>query len=340
MPNYTPAEATKLILERASEPMTPFPYEMTVTGNLEFFGNTQLRELPANLTVRTLNVRNCTALTSLPSNLHCTQLIAEGTGLTSLPSDLQVAYRLDLQNCQALKRLPNGLKVGSLILNGCTALTELPLALEVCFLDLEGCDRLTEFPASVSISLGRLNVRNCSHLTSLPQFGLRIASLNLSGCNLLTALPEGIEISSWLDIARTQIDRLPESLRDVQLRWNGVPIDRRIAFAPETITVDEILAERNAELRRVLLERFGYDRFILQAQAEVLHTDTDPGGERRLLRVSMAGDEDLVCVAVICPSTANQYIIRVPPNMQTCHQAIAWTAGFDDPELYKPLVET
>jgi hypothetical protein len=29
---------------------------------------------------------------------------------------------------------------------------------------------------------------------------------------------------------------LPDSVLDVQLRWNGVPIDRRIAFAPKTIT--------------------------------------------------------------------------------------------------------
>lgn len=90
----------------------------------------------------------------------------------------------------------------------------------------------------------------------------------------------------------------------------------------------------------MLLERFGYDRFILQANVEVVDTDRDPGGERRLLRVSLEGDEDLVCVSVFCPSTGDRYIIRVPPNMQTCHQAVAWIAGFDDPNEYQPLVET
>jgi hypothetical protein len=26
--------------------------------------------------------------------------------------------------------------------------------------------------------------------------------------------------------------------------------------------------------------------------------------------------------------------------MKTCRQAVAWTAGFDDPDDYRPLVET
>lgn len=33
-------------------------------------------------------------------------------------------------------------------------------------------------------------------------------------------------------------------------------------------------------------------------------------------------------------------IADVPPFIKSCRQAIAWTAGFDDAELYRPLVET
>ncbi|NOK61345.1 MAG: hypothetical protein GFH27_549305n114 [Chloroflexi bacterium AL-W] len=54
----------------------------------------------------------------------------------------------------------------------------------------------------------------------------------------------------------------------------------------------------------------------------------------------MTGDEDLVCVSVICPSTGRQYLIRVPPQTRTCHQAAAWIAGFDDPNAYQPIAET
>ena len=32
--------------------------------------------------------------------------------------------------------------------------------------------------------------------------------------------------------------------------------------------------------------------------------------------------------------------LRVPPEIRTCHQAIAWTAGFSDSESYQPALET
>jgi hypothetical protein len=124
------------------------------------------------------------------------------------------------------------------------------------------------------------------------------------------------------------------------LIWRGIPIDERIAFHPETITVEEILGQENIELRRVLLERMGYEAFVAQSEAEVLDRDMDAGGPRRLLRIPLPDEEPLVCVSVICPSTGRQYVIRVPPDMSTCRQAIAWTAGFDDPDAYRPLMET
>ena len=90
----------------------------------------------------------------------------------------------------------------------------------------------------------------------------------------------------------------------------------------------------------MLLERMGYEAFLKQVEAETLDEDVDAGGIRKLFRVPIPDDEDLVCVSVICPSTARHYILRVPPTMTTCRQAIAWTAGFDDPDHYKPFYES
>ena len=56
--------------------------------------------------------------------------------------------------------------------------------------------------------------------------------------------------------------------------------------------------------------------------------------------VDLPGDEPLVCVVVLCPSTGRRYMIRVPPATKTCREAIAWTAGFDRAEDYAPLKET
>src|SRR5262249_12533044 len=157
---------------------------------------------------------------------------------------------------------------------------------------------------------------------ALPATLDKVSQLDLSGCTALRELPGELRVGSWIDVADTGLTGLPASLDGVEIRWRGVRIDERVAFRPGTITVAEILSEENVERRRVLLERFGLDRFLAAARAEVLDSDRDAGGERRLLRVPLPGDEPLVCVLVRCPSTGGRYTLRVPPTMRTCRQAV------------------
>jgi hypothetical protein len=147
-------------------------------------------------------------------------------------------------------------------------------------------------------------------------------------------------VADWLDAAGSGLTGLPASLRGTTLLWRGVKIDERVAFHPEQLTPEEVLRERNAERRRVMFERYGFERLRRAESAEVIDADTHAGGRRELLRLPLEGDEVLVCVAVQCPSTGRRYVLRVPPEMQTCRQAVAWTAGFADPEDYSPLQET
>ena len=329
-------------------------------GQLNLAERDDITELPPDLSVGTLDLRNCTKLQALPTGLRvrhlnlsgtwnpqhllsgvrCYELDLKNTAIKALPPDVQVEYRIDLENCTALTSLPEGLKAGSLILRGCISLEELPEGLDVYFLDISGCTGIARWPRRGSIQVGRLTARGCAQLRELPPWISRLAQLDLRDCTNLTRLPEGLVVTSWIDVAGTGIRSLPVSLKGVQLRWRGVAIDARIAFFPELITAKEILDEPNAERRRVLLERMGYERFLTEAKAKTLDQDRDAGGVRRLLKVDMKDDEDLVCVSVICPSTARQYVIRVPPAMTTCHQAVAWIAGFDNPDDYQPLVET
>jgi hypothetical protein len=133
---------------------------------------------------------------------------------------------------------------------------------------------------------------------------------------------------------------LPAPLAGIPLRWRGVPVTTQIAFFPETLTGAQILAEKNAEVRRVMIEQVGFERFLRETKAIVVDQDRDRGGERKLFRVPLSDDEPIVVISLRCPSTGRQYLIRVPPTMRTCHQAIAWTAGFDNPADYAPLQET
>ncbi len=263
-----------------------------------------------------------------------------GTDIDRLPDDFAVQFRLDLSNCLHLSQLPINLAAGSLMLAGCKNLESLPDGLTTSFLDISDCVRLRCWPERAKLEAGRLRARNCVGLTKLPPWLTSIAQLDVRGCTNLRELPDWLCVSSWIDLADTGVELLPPKLKNCGLRWKGVPIDERIAFHPETIKGDEVLQQVNSELRRVMLERVGFERFVSEVNAETLNTDSDAGGERRLLRIELPGDEPLVCVSVFCPSTGRQYVIRVPPEMKTCHQAIAWTAGFDDPKLYQPLVET
>jgi len=277
---------------------------------------------------------------TLPAGLHCYELDASGSALTSLPEDSRIDGRLVLDNCAALKNLPVGLTAGSISLRNCTSLCSLPENLSTWFLDLTGCTRFETWPTKGTIHHGSLVLRNCIEVRSLPSWIGRLAQLDLAGCIQLREIPEGISVSSWVDIGGTRITGLPPSMQKASLRWRSVRVNERVAFQPEQLTAKEALAERNAEVRRVMIERMGYLRFAKEAEAKVVDEDTDTGGRRQLLSIDLKQDEPLVGLSCSCPSTGRQYFLRVPPKLTTCHQAAAWIAGFDDPLLYRPKIET
>ena len=277
---------------------------------------------------------------ALPAGLHCYSLNLAGQPITELPSDLQVDFKINLSGCQQLTRLETNLRVPSLVLTNCARLEALPEGMNVNFLQLDGCTALRRWPNTAQVLHGWVRARGCRELSELPPGLGPLSSLDLRGCARIASLPEGVRVRSWIDIGGTKIASLPESLRGVGLRWRGVPVSPQIAFSPETLRGQDILNERNAEVRRVMIERVGFEKFVNEVKAEVLDSDMDRGGERKLLRVPLQNDEPIVIVSVRCPSTSRQYLVRVPPATKTCRQAVAWTAGFDDPADYAPIAET
>lgn len=321
------------------------PDGLRVEGVLDYSartGRTPPPLFPKEMQVDVLDLSQ-RPIEELPDGLRAYELKLSGTPIRELPASIAVRVLLDLSQCDCLESLPVGLTVGTLNLRGCSALRALPEMLDVWFLDLSGCWAFEHWPKVARIRGGRLQLRGCMAIRELPSYVQTLSALNVCDCPNLTRLPDSLKVTGWLDLGRsglTDESSLPPGLARTQLRWAGVAIDRRIAFHPELLTVDELLHERNAERRRALLDRFGYGRFLQDANAEVLNQDTDAGGARQLLRVELPNDEDLVALSCFCPSTARQYIIRVPPATLTCHQAAAWIAGFDDPNDYRPVIET
>ena len=110
---------------------------------------------------------------------------------------------------------------------------------------------------------------------------------------------------------------------------------------PEKIDADDVLKEGNAEIARVKLERLTVPNFIAQSKAQTIDHDIDRQGyPRNLLSINMPNDPDrfLKVVQVTCPSTKREYMLRVPPNIRTCPEAVAWTFNLPEKD-YAPLVE-
>jgi hypothetical protein len=79
--------------------------------------------------------------------------------------------------------------------------------------------------------------------------------------------------------------------------WHGLRIPSShewIIETPGRITPAAIEAERNSELRRVMLERFGFERYLAARGARLIAADQLHGRPRRLLEIDVAGETLLV----------------------------------------------
>jgi hypothetical protein len=157
--------------------------------------------------------------------------------------------------------------------------------------------------------------------------------------------------------------------------WHGVRVPPDIIEHPELITIEQINACTNAEIRRVMIERYGQDRYLVHSGAEEISRDQFG----TLYRKDIEGDESLVMVRVLnstpeadgslskeealrafSPDTYvvgsttmtgiplsdydgasrfKDYFLRVPPDIKTANQAVAWTFDLSAAE-YAPEAQS
>ncbi|MEU0132870.1 DUF6745 domain-containing protein [Streptomyces sp. NPDC006296] len=122
--------------------------------------------------------------------------------------------------------------------------------------------------------------------------------------------------------------------------WRGMPVPAEFLDGLSSLDPARIRAEENAELRRVMLEHYGYDRYLAESDAKPVHRD-----ETGILwRIAMEGDEDVVMVEVVNSTpepdgTHRTYWLRVPPRTRTAREGVAWTFGLEG-EAYAPVRQT
>jgi hypothetical protein len=139
---------------------------------------------------------------------------------------------------------------------------------------------------------------------------------------------------------------------------HGVALPEFVIERPHEITVKKIAEENNAEVRRVMVDKMGRDRFLKESRAKKLATDDfgtlweafspdrgNPIGERRMMFV------EVINSTAEPDGSFKNYILRVDPEayggLKTARAAVASTwrkqdgsMAFVTPEEYSPLVET
>ncbi len=120
----------------------------------------------------------------------------------------------------------------------------------------------------------------------------------------------------------------------------GRSVTQQIVEHPETLTIPRIVDESNVELRRLMIQRYGEGKFLIDSQADLIHED-ECGA---LFRKEMRDDEPLQMVRVKNSTpepdgSYKHYFLRVPPDITTARAGVAWTFGFS-PDEYDPSIES
>jgi hypothetical protein len=123
--------------------------------------------------------------------------------------------------------------------------------------------------------------------------------------------------------------------------WHGTAVPRQIITNPSTISRARILREVNADVRRVMMQRYGIGRFLAddtvtildESKFGVLYSCIVPYEIEPLVMLQV---KDSVAET---NGSCREHFIRVPPYMKSAHEAIAWSF-FLSPQQYHPKVES
>lgn len=168
-------------------------------------------------------------------------------------------------------------------------------------------------------------------------------------------------VSDFPEVLRVDAQNRPHCADGPSHRWrdgwalyhvHGVRVESWIVEHPERITVQAIEAERNAEVRRVMIERYGWPRYIADCGAEIVDAvgdDHEIVGLRgaKLLRKVLPDEPEPIVYLSMHNSTpepdgsVKTYLERIDPKMyggtaaRSCHAAMAsrWRYRDENGEL-------
>ena len=128
--------------------------------------------------------------------------------------------------------------------------------------------------------------------------------------------------------------------------WHGYrlpPSKEWIIAEKSRITPDLIDDEGNAELRRIMLEVFGFEKYIAVRGAKEIASDEMFGRQRRLLSMTVRGEEirvlDVWNGSLEPDGTRRRFFLGAMRGANTPHEAAALSYGID-PRIYSEGTRT
>jgi hypothetical protein len=118
--------------------------------------------------------------------------------------------------------------------------------------------------------------------------------------------------------------------------WRGQHVEQWVVENPDRIGAGGIMRARTSSWRQCLLDRFGVDRFLGVTNARLL------GADRYGKLWRLDGGETMVEVENGTPEpdgTRRRFLLQVPPEVATAHEAVAWTFGLP-PARYAEIMRT
>lgn len=99
---------------------------------------------------------------------------------------------------------------------------------------------------------------------------------------------------------------------------------RRGQMPVTTLTVSDVMAEKNSSVRVAKIHAFGFERFFIESKAETLDTHGDYALLHLGAREPDAWMRPMRALKMVCPSTGVVYISPVDPSCSTVPQALDW----------------
>lgn len=113
---------------------------------------------------------------------------------------------------------------------------------------------------------------------------------------------------------------------------HGVLVPSFVVTDPDSISVEHIRTETNAEVRRIMIERMGPERYLKEAGSKLIDMDCLKlvGSAPRALVQDSLGDKWLIGTD---GSTKRVYYMPVPSEVMTCREAHNAIAGCDETSM-------